>query len=226
MRDEAEDPPYGDGTQGRVKREPRAISAWPIASVLALALLGWTAMDRDAYRRRGLGVPPPPVFHVRDPSGVVVMRDPEVESWDGISRALTTPGFSVIECLLVTRFGFWPPRAEWFERREAWVEAHVLSGAWSPEDTAAVLEEALPRLGADARYRAGRVVVEHRVGWRRLAAHLSAVALVPAVVVLPVVSIRSTRRAMRVARGQCPRCGYAWNGLERCPECGQAGEDR
>lgn len=60
-------------------------------------------------------------------------------------------------------------------------------------------------------------VIPHRVLWTNL---LITVAVIWAVIALPVMLFRSMRRRYRQRRDLCLACGYPTNGADRCPECG------
>jgi hypothetical protein len=235
-----------DGAVSAVGRARAAVArvAWSsLASALGRGGGGGGGGSGDAWLAGTFGGPQMVSVFVARSTGSVTgfeILDPDVESMDRITRLLSTRPMDIAPVsLLATPV-----------RRGAWAatrESHDVflrvprgdNGGWSDGDVSRAREElarwleaspgaALPRIG-----RAIREGRDERVVWSGYARNVASGAVAAAWAaswawMLPGSAWR-VRRAL--ARGECPRCGYALAGVRAggvggkagttCPECGR-----
>ncbi|MCC7387906.1 MAG: hypothetical protein IT431_03970 [Phycisphaerales bacterium] len=177
------------------------------------------------------------VFVVQD-GGQTRVIDPETESWDELSGYFAEDGPPIAQCLFYDSSrgeGFWSYVSETSSRG---IHVQPLGGNWTPESIAlaraALFGEETKRLPCWEWVRTYEDVAavnrsSTRLLWSGVAhdgfAVTALVALVYSFTGWPAwfATHRLSRRSRRLARGQCPCCGYDLRGIEAglCPECGR-----
>lgn len=227
----------------------------PSAAVVLLMLLGVSVWSLPKERNGGSAIgsfmgsfylahPTGPrvitdAYIIREPGGLV-LRDPNVESMDAITKILDArpedvliPMYQALEgpkglfapTMYVRRSSLritpWSNLAhftesELMEARNKYLDWFVdpAGGGWNPE--------------VGRRFRTSDVVATSKPLWLgHLHNGLAAMALVGLVYSLcwnlPPSRWRARRRAQRLSQGLCPRCRYPIHSLDtaRCPECGE-----
>lgn len=171
------------------------------------------------------------LYVIREPQGFRTI-DPELESWDELSRIIDQRPRDVAEAVYSDRrfrSGFWAPTRRTHDVR---IRLMPMAGEWTLQEEAQVRRLFAAALSGERHVEPAVLtpagLTTSTIIWTGVA-HNAAALTAFALLILSLAWIpesvrrfRARKRERAIARGVCPNCGYVVRGLPDgvCPECG------